>query len=414
MSDLKELFSQIDLDTKNITSKLIELANVNSHSYNQIGLNFAHDFISQELKKLEVKSPNLELKIEKIDFGETEIINEQGEIQKIKLAPGLKVSKINANTDAKKVLLMGHLDTVYSETSSFQNCDFIDASTLRGPGVADLKGGLLVICKALEYFEKLPEAAQISWQVFLNTDEEIGSPGSSKYFAELAQTNDLALIFEPSLSDGSIAYRRKGTGNFQFIIKGKPAHVGRNFTEGVNAIIIAAELSQKLHDLNHKNSNLIVNVGKISGGGALNAVPDLCILGVNIRITETEDTKFAENELKNFAQELEKKYPGSEIKLHGSFNRKPKIPDQKTDELIALIKDCAAQLNIELPLRDTGGCCDGNNLHEHGLTNIDTLGVRGGKIHSPEEFVLIDSIPERIKLAVLILRKLSNPASIFK
>ncbi len=408
MSDLKEIFSQIDLDTKDLVAKLIELANVNSHSYNQIGLNFARDFISQELKKLEIKNPGLNLKIEKIDFGETEIINEQGELQKIKLSPGLKVTKTNANPNAKKVLLMGHLDTVYSETSSFQTCDFIDATTLQGPGVADLKGGLLVICKTLEHFEKLPEAANISWQVFLNTDEEIGSPGSSKYFAELAKDNDLALIFEPSLSDGSIAYRRKGTGNFQFVIKGKSAHVGRNFTEGINAIVIAAELAQKLYKLNEQNPNLIVNPGKISGGGALNAVPDLCILGVNIRITETEDTKFAENELKIFAQELEKKYSGSEIKLYGSFNRKPKIPNEKTDELIALIKACAKELNIELPLRDTGGCCDGNNLHEHGLTNIDTLGVRGGKIHSPEEFVLLDSIPERVKLAVLILSKLIN------
>lgn len=406
MSDLKELFSQIDLDTKNIVAKLVELANVNSHSYNQTGLNFARDFISQELKKLEVKSPNLELKFEKIDFGETEIISEQGELQKIKLSPGLKVSKINAHPNAKKVLLMGHLDTVYLETSSFQTCEPVDGNTLIGPGVSDLKGGLLVICKALEYFEKLAEAENISWQVFLNTDEEIGSPGSSKYFAQLAKDNDLALIFEPSLSDGSIAYRRKGTGNFQFVIKGKSAHVGRNFSEGINAIIIAVELAQKLYKINEQNPNLIVNPGKINGGGALNAVPDLCILGVNIRITETEDAEFAENELKNFAQELEKKYPGSEIKLHGSFNRKPKIPNQKTDELIALIKDCAKELNIELPLRDTGGCCDGNNLHEHGLTNIDTLGVRGGKIHSPEEFVLIDSIPERIKLAILILTKL--------
>lgn len=408
MSNLKEIFSQIDSSTNDTVEKLLELANTNSHSYNNSGLIFARDFISQELKKLELKCPGLKLQIEKVDFGETEIINERGETEKITLSPGLKVSKTNANAAAKKILLMGHLDTVYPASSLFQSCNFIDSNTLNGPGVADLKGGLLVICKSLEYFEQLPEATNISWQVFLNTDEEIGSPGSSKYFAQLAKDNDLALIFEPSLSDGSIAYRRKGTGNFQFVLKGKSAHVGRNFTEGINAIVIAAELSQKLHELNNKNSNLIVNVGKISGGGALNAVPDLCILGVNIRITEIEDTKFAETELKNLVKELEKKYPGSEIKLHGSFNRKPKIPNQETDELLALIKACAKELNIDLPLRDTGGCCDGNNLHEQGLTNIDTLGVRGGKIHSPEEFVLIDSIPERIKLAVLILQKLTH------
>lgn len=385
--DLKTIFSKIDSEQDSYVEDLIKLANINSHSFNQEGLKLCQDFFVNKIQEIEKNSSNLKLKYQNLE-------------------KAIRITKESNNTKATKVLLMGHLDTVYSMDSKFQKCTQIDSNTLNGPGVSDLKGGLIVMLNAIKYFESLAEAENIAWEIFLNHDEEIGSLDSAKFFPELAKRNDLALIFEPTLADGSIAYRRKGTGSFYINIHGKSAHVGRNFDEGINAILIASELAQALYTLN--SENLTVNLGKITGGGSLNVVPDYASLALNIRINNLEDGDFFEKKLVEIISVTNKKFPGAKIESSGSINRKPKIPNEKTDKLIVVIREAGKELGLELALRDTGGCCDGNNLHELGLTNIDTLGVRGGKIHSPEEYVLLDSIPERIKLLVVILSLINS------
>jgi glutamate carboxypeptidase len=300
------------------------------------------------------------------------------------------------------------MDTVYPIDSSFQSCTQIDTNTLNGPGVADLKGGLVVMLKALETLEASPYAENVEWEVFINPDEEIGSPGSQKLFPELAASNDLALIYEPSLSDGSIAYRRKGTGNFTLVVRGKAAHVGREFNEGASAILATAEFINQANGLN--SSSVIINFGKIEGGGPLNVVPDLAILGINIRVEHSEDAARIEKAFHEIINNLNSQ-KHIEAKLYGSLNRKPKIPNKQLDELYNTIAECAAELGQSIQKKDTGGCCDGNNLWEFGLVNIDTMGVRGGNIHSPQEFVCLDSLVERAKLSALFLMKLGNTSS---
>jgi len=398
------LLEQIDKEYEAMKAMLIELAEINSYSYNLVGLDKVRARMKQAFLELEKNTPGLKLLIEELELEDELSIDSKAREVKNKLAKCLSIKKLSAKPGARKILLMGHMDTVFPEDSGFDKCVEISEKGMNGPGVSDLKGGLVVMLKALEAFEKNPEAENIEWQVFLNSDEEIGSPGSQKFFSELAEANELGLIYEPSLSDGSVAYRRKGTGNYQLVVRGKAAHVGREFDKGASAILSSAEFITKANKLN--SENIIVNFGKIQGGGPLNVVPDLAITGINVRIEDNEDGVLVEKGFDNLVYELNLK-EGIEAKLYGKINRKPKIPNQKLDELFTLVESAAKELGQEISRKNTGGCCDGNNLYESGLVNIDTLGVRGGKIHSHDEFVCLDSLTERAKLSCLVLQKLA-------
>lgn len=398
------LLEELDKEYEAMKGMLIELAEINSYSYNLAGLDKVREKIKADFLKLENNSPGLKLLIEEPELDDEESVDSKGKEVKNKLAKCLSIKKLSAKPGAKKILLMGHMDTVFPEDSSFDSCRDIDEKTMNGPGVSDLKGGIVVMLKALECFEKTTEAENIEWQVFLNSEEEIGSPGSQKLFPELAETNELGLIYEPSLSDGSVAYRRKGTGNYQLVVRGKAAHVGREFENGASAILASAEFITEANKLN--SQNVIINFGKIQGGGPLNVVPDLAITGINVRIESNEDGDSVEKQLEVLVAKLNSKQD-IEAKLYGKINRKPKVPNQKLDDLFSLLEEAAKELGQEISRRNTGGCCDGNNLYEYGLVNIDTLGVRGGKIHSSEEFVCLDSLVERAKLSCLLLQKLA-------
>lgn len=393
------------INQKDMIQDLIEVCNINSHAYNPKGINKVADFLIQKY----IKSFKDKIKIEKFQVDDHQIINDKGELENKALGEMVFIKK-EVTRPKYKVMLMGHLDTVFPEDCDFQACSDIDAKTINGPGVADLKGGLIVMHKALELLEASEHADEIAWTVVFNPDEEIGSPESQKHFEKLAKDHDLGMIFEPSLSDGSIAWRRKGTGNFQLVAKGKAAHVGREFSAGQSAIFALSEFMQEANKLNSPEENIIINFGKISGGGALNTVPDNAVLGINIRTENIEDEKIALDHLNGIVSKLNQK-ENLELTLHGKLNRKPKIPNEKMDRLYELFLECAKELNLDFAKRNTGGCCDGNNLYEYGLVNIDTLGVRGGKIHSDEEFICLDSLVERSKLNALFLEKLANTSS---
>ena len=306
-----------------------------------------------------------------------------------------------------QIFLGGHMDTVFGIDHPFQHATFINEHTLNGPGVADLKGGLVVMLKALETLEQSPWAEQIGWEVLINPDEEIGSQSSDCYLKEAAQRNHIGLIYEPSLPDGSLVSERKGSGNFSIVVRGRSAHAGRDFHLGRNAIALLAEITTALHQLNGKQPELTLNVGKTEGGGAVNVVPDLAILHFNIRITDTHQRTWAEHALSEIISTFNQR-EGFDVSLHGTFTRPAKSIHPTTQRLQALIADCAESLNLPVSWKASGGCCDGNNLAAYGLPNIDTLGVRGGNIHSSEEFLIVSSLVERAQWSALLLMRLAS------
>ncbi len=306
-----------------------------------------------------------------------------------------------------QVLLVGHMDTVFGPEHPFQHPNFISDTILNGPGVADLKGGLVVMLKALEAFERSPWASQLGWQVVLNPDEEIGSISSDPLLKAACEGKTLGLIYEPALADGSLAGARKGSGNFSIVVRGRAAHAGRNPEDGRNAVVAASELAVALFHLNGVRDGVTINPAKIEGGSALNVVPDTAVLRFNIRTREVADEAWILGEIDEMLDRLRMR-DGFAAVRHGFFTRAPKPMAPEIKAIFDMVLECGQMLGFTIGIKPSGGCCDGNNLWRHGLPNVDTLGVRGANIHSSDEICYLDSLSERAKLSALLLMRLAK------
>jgi glutamate carboxypeptidase len=298
------------------------------------------------------------------------------------------------------------MDTVYPPESSYDGVRLTDSS-LKGPGVMDAKGGIVIMLKALEALERSPFKDQLGWTVLINPDEEIGSPGSRDLLQQLARQSHLGLVFEPCLPNGDLVGERKGSANFTLVIRGKAAHAGRDIHLGRNAIEVMAECILKIRALQSQRPGLTVNIGIVEGGRALNVVPDIAIARFNIRIEKQEDEAHVWVGLKSILKEFEKK-DGIFLELHGGFFSPPKMIEGKTRVLFEEVKKCANELGLKLDWQPSGGVCDGNRLAAAGLPNVDTLGPRGGGMHSSHEYLDVNSLTERTKLAALVLMKFAT------
>lgn len=329
-----------------------------------------------------------------------------GEKSPIQLGPTLHASK---RPDAPiQILLNGHMDTVYGPESPFQACHIsADGQHLHGPGVADMKGGLLVMLEALALFEQHPDAHKLGWEILITPDEEIGSPGSEALLKEAAARNHLGMIYESSPPGGSLVRSRMGGGNFLLRAHGHSVHVGKNFTDGRNAIAAIADCILAVQACNQEFPEARFNTGVISGGEVLNAVPEYAHARFNIRYSNAEDAEAILERLEAIRAEFSAKH---DLELHwsGTFNRPAKNPNATTKSFYHFIRETGTWLDMELPWHDTGGGADGSNLLAYGLPNIDNLGVIGANLHSPEEYMKISSLTQRIQLSTLLLIRLAQ------
>ena len=306
----------------------------------------------------------------------------------------------------RRLLFTGHMDTVFAKDHPFQEQQWLEDGVLNGPGLADMKGGLNVILHALRAFEWSPDAGRIGYDVMVNSDEETGSLSSADLIAQLAEGKYAALTYEPSaLPDGTLAHARGGSGNYSLTITGQSAHAGRNPDDGRNAIVAAAELAVRLKALH--GPQLSVNPARIDGGAANNVVPDLAILRFNIRPKAVEAAEQFARDLKALVAEVETAHEVS-IHTHGGVTRPPKPVDERAQKLFDLVKECGASLGQHIGWQSTGGVCDGNNIAACGVPVVDTMGVRGGSIHSPQEFLITASLAERAALSALVLQRLAS------
>jgi len=305
----------------------------------------------------------------------------------------------------RRVLLTGHMDTVFPSDHPFQDHRWIDDQTLCGPGLADMKGGIAVILHALTAFETTDDATKLGYDVMINSDEETGSLSSALLIAELAQGKHAALTYEPSaLPDGTLAHARGGSGNYSLIVHGKSAHAGRNPKDGRNAIVAAGDFAVRVKALGH--DALSVNPARIDGGSANNVVPDNAIVRFNIRPRSTEAANSFVIRLKQLIDDIERAHDVS-CALHGGITRPPKPVDARAQLLFDLVRQSGAQLGQMIAWQPSGGVCDGNNIAACGVPVVDTMGVRGGAIHSSDEFLTVPSLAERAALSALVLTRLA-------
>ena len=376
--------------------QVLAWAAVNSGSRNLAGLERMADLLADAFSAL----PGV-LRLEQPQPVET--VDAAGRMAKIKHGRHLHLTV--RPTAPLQLLFTGHMDTVFGPEHPFQETRWLEEGVLNGPGVADMKGGLAVMLAALKAVEKSKGADRIGYEVIVNSDEEVGSLSSAPLLKHAAQAKRAALTYEPAaLPDGTLAGARPGSGNFSFVVRGRSAHAGRNPEEGRNAVVAASELALRL--AMSKTPGLSINPAKIDGGGPNNVVPDLAILRVNLRPRTTDDQEIA---ARLIAKALDETAAAHDvfIEAHGGFGRPPKPVTEDDEALFKLVSQAGADLGQEIGWQPSGGVCDGNNIAACGVPVVDTMGVRGGKIHSAEEYLIVESLTERAALSALTILRLA-------
>lgn len=331
-----------------------------------------------------------------IDAGGREIEQANGRHLVLRVRPAAR----------RRFLLTGHMDTVYPPGHPFQEGRWLDDDIFNAPGAADMKGGIAVMLAALQAFEGSNAAKTTGYDVMINSDEETGSLSSAALITELAREKAAALTYEPSARpDGTLAHARGGSGNYSVTITGRAAHAGRNPHEGRNAIVAAGALAVALKTMEH--SDLAINPARIDGGSANNVVPDLAILRFNIRPKSADAALNFERDFSVLLQHIE---AGHEVgtQVHGGITRPPKTVDAEAQRLFDLVQRTGADLGQAFGWQPSGGVCDGNNIAACGVPVVDTMGVRGGAIHSSEEYLIASSLAERAALSAVVLHRLAT------
>jgi glutamate carboxypeptidase len=342
--------------------------------------------------------------IELVDPAPVETVDSAG--RNVTLEHGQNI-RLKVRVDAPvQLLLTGHMDTVFPVDHAFQSTRWLEDGALNGPGVADMKGGLAVMLAALKAVEESPKGSSLGYEVIINSDEEVGSLGSAALLADAAAGKRAALTYEPSaLPDGTFAGARPGSGNYSFVVRGRSAHAGRNPEDGRNALLAAADLALRLDSL--RRDGLTVNPARIEGGSPSNVVPDMAVLRVNLRPRTPEieaDTRLRIDEIVAAVATTR----DVSIEVHGGFGRPPKPMTPEMEKLFDLVKQAGADLGQPIGWKATGGVCDGNNIAACGVPVVDTMGVRGGKIHSMEEFLISESLGERAALSALTILRIAE------
>lgn len=398
---LKSLKELLDLTQSNhgvMINQLHEFCEINSGTHNLAGLNQMHQVLRSAFMPLSDA-------IESKPLPPVPIITMNGETTTQTCGNALFIRK--RPELPRRVLLAGHMDTVFGTNHPFQTLTYMNDNRLNGPGVSDMKGGLIVILHALHAFEKTSFASDLGWDVLINADEEIGSPASSNLIQSLIPEYQAGLIYEPAMNDqGTFAKNRKGSAKMTVIATGKSAHAGRAFDQGRNAICYLSEVLLAINALNGQRQGVTINIGKIAGGDALNVVPDKAVAKLDIRINQPEDETWVKQSLAEIKKTQAKK--DYTLVISGDFSRPVKRINPGTQRLFQRIQALGHDLGLVIDWQDSGGCCDGNNLAQYGLPVIDTLGVRGGNIHRSDEYILLDSLVERASLSALLLVDLAQ------
>jgi glutamate carboxypeptidase len=284
------------------------------------------------------------------------------------------------------ILLVGHHDTVFPKATfaGFRE----DGALLRGPGVLDMKGGLVVVAYALAALQREGLLARVPVRVLSVADEEIGSPEGRTLVLDAARGAACALVFESGRVGDQIVTRRKGIGGLTVVAHGKAAHAGNNHPDGINAIWAMARFIERAQELTDYERGVTVNVGKISGGIGKNTVPDRAEALVDCRFLTARDGEALVAALRDAAEAAAEKVVGSKIEVQGGISR---MPLEKTDASGLLMAEYGAAARAsglgsdEAPL--IGGGSDANTVATAGVPAIDGLGPRGKGFHTVDEFI---------------------------
>ncbi len=296
-------------------------------------------------------------------------------------------------------LLLGHADTVWPVGTLESMPIRQRGRRLSGPGVYDMKGGLVQGLFAIEALAACEIELPVTPVLFINTDEEIGSGGSTRHLVRLARRADRVFVLEPSLGpDGRLKTARKGVGHFKLRVLGRAAHAGLEPEKGASAILELSLQIQRLFALNDPRTGISVNVGTIDGGLRPNVVAPESTASVEVRVRTRAQAVRIEREIRA----LQPTTPNTKLVVEGGFGRPPMERTPANARLWRLAKAAAAELGIELEQDTAGGASDGNTTSQF-VSTLDGLGPVGGGAHAEDEHVDVDRMVERAALLGLLL-----------
>lgn len=330
--------------------------------------------------------------------------NPLGEIYLTTLGSALSIRK--RKKSSRQVLLGGHMDTVYPPLPQSLEIKH-EGSHLIGPGVADMKGGLAVLWLAITAFEKFFSHLNLGWEIFINPDEEIGSPGSKTFWEKKGKKAQIGLLFEPSFPDGYFVSGRKGSINFSIVVEGKESHVGRDHGMGRSAVKALSEWIVQAYQLAKKYEETTLNISTLTSSHALNITPKHASCKGNLRSFNSQHLNKMWSDLQKLSQDIGLE---QEVKItcYKDSEKFPKPFENKTKALYEWIAKSAYELQIPFKERSSGGLTDGNILQAAGLPTIDTMGVIGGNLHTENEYMVIESLVERAKLTCHFLHQFAS------
>ena len=383
MPDLTALRRIVDARLPRFMAELETMVNIDCGSYTPDGVNRVADLVADALRGL------------------------GAEVERHPHEPGAGAARLGdvvigrIDGSGPRVLLIGHMDTVFEPGTAAERPFRMDGDRALGPGVTDMKAGLLA---GLHAIGALQEGGVMPSVTFVaNPDEEIGSPFSTSFIRDLAPRHDAVLVLECARANGDIVSARKGVADYHLALTGRAAHAGVEPEKGRSAILEAAHQVLALHALNGRWPTVTVNAGVIHGGTRPNVVAERCELQVDLRAADRAAFEAAAAEVERLA--ASPTVADVRIDLRRIASHPPMEKTDQAARLVALAVGIATELGFELRDAATGGASDANTTSALGIPTIDGLGPVGGDDHSVDEWLDVGSIaPRTTLLAALIDR----------
>jgi len=388
-AELDALRVAIGLDLADYLADLEQLVNIDCGSYTQAGVDTVGRWVAAFLGEL---GATVELRPDPAG-----------------LLGATVIGTFNGRHEGPRVLLIGHMDTVFDPGTAAERPFRIEDDIAYGPGVTDMKSGLLSGLYALKAILNERGGLPFGRLVFVaNPDEEIGSPTSTPHIGEFAADVDVALILECGRANGDIVSARKGILDLRLTVHGRAAHAGVEPEKGRSAILEAARIVDVLHDLNGRWPGVTVNVGVIAGGTRPNVVAERCSLEVDVRATTRQALETAESEIRRIAAATE--VPDTTVEFEPMARWWPMERLERSARLVEHAQAVAGALGFTVADASTGGAGDANTTSGLGVPTLDGLGPIGGNDHAPTEYLDVDSIvPRTTMLAGLLLTIAADP-----